>query len=322
MLNTPLITKFVLKHGKLFLMDTYFYIARHFWKDGKNASWQVAMDFPAKLLENFKNEYTFLENNQPDFRQYDGGTVFFSYKQSEDVYGRRIIEITAATCGKRLRRPESVINLFKKKLQSFDNVNLNIVVNNSNISYENNLQAGVGTETKNTGVLNVSSTSKNKLVVAVLVGLIMIIGLFFLKKKNRPIQAKSPQSQNMTREEALQESSLKDKQNNSDSIDVLKSSPQNLREIFLEKYLTLKALNKEPPYIKHKCVSFYIQNQLDNDQERRSFKKWINDVGKDKFKKCEEMKNVKERIKEIAGFLIDDGIDMNRKKVEDFFNDK
>ena len=102
------------------IMQTRFHIARHFWRNKENACWQITKNFPARLLEVIKAEYSNLETEMPENRQYSHGTVFFSYKEAKDIYGRRIIEITAATCGKVVLNPHALSNILLPYLeQSF-----------------------------------------------------------------------------------------------------------------------------------------------------------------------------------------------------------
>ena len=306
-------------------MNTYFFIARHFWKDGENASWQVARNFPSELLKEFKRDYTLLENTQPEFRHYDEGTVFFVYKQAEDTYGRRITEITAATCGKRLRHPESITNLFQKKLQSFDNVNLCIAINDSNIKYENNFQLNVNSGTKKNSVSTYSNTSKKKLLSStILIGCIIILCMTFIfSEKNRPSENKPLKSDVVCKEKPSgpiienNQDIPKLKKNTGSS----KATPKNTREQFKDNYAKLKCNSKEwpVPILNSHCAKYFIKNQLEKGQTRLSYDKWVKNIGKNKFEDCRKKSNVSKD--DIVNWLVVDG-GMDRTIVKEFFSGK
>lgn len=95
-------------------MQKDFFIARHFWKEGRNATWEVSKKFPESLLEQLKSDYTMLENEQPKFIDYPQATVFLVYNENKDIYKRKIIEITAVTCNLTIIEPFKMENIYNE----------------------------------------------------------------------------------------------------------------------------------------------------------------------------------------------------------------
>lgn len=80
-------------------------VAHHFWKDGKNATWNPTR-FPVPEIERaVKEDYEKLAAERPPFRTYGAWTVFFVYTPKHDYAGRTIVEISFAFA-KQLRRPD------------------------------------------------------------------------------------------------------------------------------------------------------------------------------------------------------------------------
>ena len=71
-------------------------IARHYWKNGENATWVVNPDFPADVLEWIKVEYGVLSGERVRYKELGNRTLFFDYQDNQDVFGRDHTEITIA----------------------------------------------------------------------------------------------------------------------------------------------------------------------------------------------------------------------------------
>jgi len=301
-----------------------FHIARHYWKNAENASWQVAEDFPKDLLENFKEDYSFLESKRPEYKRYDGGTIFYYYKDAKDIYGRSITEITAAACDKRLHDPESVVKLLRKQLSHIDNENFNLVINVANASCEKEFRSGI--DAKKDAATKSSKRFDCKLV---LVGLFVLIAIgvsMFLRKKLmlsvKPSQPKviatKKNSRVPNRKSHSEQNKPKLKKNKVCSKVIVAPTSENPREVFLKLYMEL---GKVPPYIDDKCVYYYIENQSDKNQARLSYEEWFKNIGAKTYpQKCSmgtnELRKDKKTIIELL--WVENGI--KEKFSERFFN--
>lgn len=298
-------------------MNTRFYIARHFWKDRENASWQIARQFPPELLEEIKAEYSSLESEQPEYRQYNGGTVFFVYEEAEDIYGRRITEITAATCGKRLQNPGNVTTAVLERLHNRDRECLDI-----------DLELGFDPYKKDSIRLTVS-TKKGfspkffilfKIAAFAIVVLVLLGGWFFIRRsEHKPvdtsqIEGREIQKHTQTSSDAqIVDQSAKIKPPTS------KSSRKNTRERFCNEYRGLKSV---PPYIDAKCVQHYINEQCNKCQERLRYEDWLKKaILENRFiDHCKGVNATKDKIDVINYLCEKDGI--NKELTKNFFDGK
>lgn len=298
-------------------MDTRFYIARHFWKDRENASWQIARQFPPELLEEIKAEYSSLESEQPEYRQYNGGTVFFVYNEAEDIYGRKITEITAATCGKRLQNPGNVTTAVLERLHNRDQECLDIDLELGFDPYEKDSIGPIAGTKKGPAI---TSSALFKIAAWAAVVLILFGGWFFIQRSKYKsaeisqtgggeIQERTQTSANaqiadQSTNTARPESKLRNKI-------VLKS--------FCDKYNSIKPV---PPYIDKKCIQLYINEQCDQRQKRQSYNKWLKkrnsenivDATCNGVKAVEDISDVTRMLKKQYGLSV--------KLIKDFFDGK
>jgi len=70
------------------------YIAKHFWKDGENSTWECHEKIDKELFKYLKNNYPFFSKEKPKKIQEGKHFVYLCYKDDIDNYGRNIVNIT------------------------------------------------------------------------------------------------------------------------------------------------------------------------------------------------------------------------------------
>jgi len=70
------------------------YIAKHFWKDGENATWECHEKIDKELFKYLKNNYPFFSKEKPSKIKVNKYFVYFCYEDGTDNYGRTIVNIT------------------------------------------------------------------------------------------------------------------------------------------------------------------------------------------------------------------------------------
>ena len=298
-------------------MDTRFYIARHYWKDRENASWQISRQFPPELLEEIKAEYSSLESEQPEYRQYNGGTVFFVYEEAEDIYGRKITEITATTCRKCLQNPGNITTSVLERLYSHDQKRLNFDLELDFDPHKNDSIRLTADTNKSPAI---TSSALFKIAAFAIVVLVLISGWFSDWRREHKlvetsqIEGRKIQKRAQTSSDAqVVDQSAKIKPPTS------KSSRESTRERFCDEYRGLKSV---PPYIDSKCVQHYINEQCDECQERLRYEDWLKKaILENRFiDHCKDVNAKEDKINVINYLCRKDGL--NRKLSKDFFDGK
>lgn len=96
-------------------MKLNFKCARHFWKNGRDATWEVAEGFPTYVLDWLKENYPHFEEKRPKYETFQNSTIFFFYNDTQDIFGRDIIEITFWYVKYKFLHPEIVYTRLKNK---------------------------------------------------------------------------------------------------------------------------------------------------------------------------------------------------------------
>lgn len=298
-------------------MKTRFYIARHYWKDKENASWQIARQFPPELLDKIKPEYSSLENKHPAYRQYNGGTVFFIYKEAEDVYGRKITEIAAATCGKPIPNPWTVTKVVFERLRNRDQNCLEIDLELGFDPYKkDSLKPPADTRKGLPSKFNILC----KIATFALIVLGFLSGWFFIRhSEHNPVQTPKIESRKIQKPDQTSPDTQSGDLSSRIKPPAAKSPSKSTRKRFCNKYRGLKSV---PPYIDDKCVQHYINDQCGEYIERLSYEDWLkNSVFKNRFiNHCNGVNATKDKIN-VTNYLYEkDGI--NRKLSKNFFDGK
>ena len=298
-------------------MNTRFYIAKHYWKNRENASWQVARQFPPELLEEIKAEYSSLESEQPEYRQYNGGTVFFVYEEAEDIYGRKITEITTATCGKPLQNPGNVTTTVLERLHSRDQECLDIDLELGFDPYKQNSVRPIADTIKGPAI---TSSALFKIAALAIFVLILLGGWFFIQRSKFKFVEIS-QTGGSEIQDRTQSSANAQIVDHSANTARPESKPHNktVLKIFCDKYNSIKPV---PPYIDKKCMQLYINEQCDQPQKRQSYNKWLKkrnsenmaDATCNGVKAVEDISNVTRMLKKQYG--------LSAKLIKDFFDGK
>ncbi len=298
-------------------MKTNFYIARHYWKDRENASWQIARQFPPQLLEEIKAEYSSLESEQPEYRQYNGGTVFFVYEEAEDIYGRKITEITAATCGKPLQNPGNVTTAVLERLHNRDQECLDIDLELGFDPYKQNSARPIADTKKGH---TITSSALFKIAAWAAVVLILLGGWFFIQRsKYKSVEiSQTGGSEIQERTQTSANAQIADQSTNTT---LSESKPRNKTVLnsFCDKYNSIKPV---PPYIDKKCMQLYINEQCDQRQKRQSYNKWLKKRNSENMADatCNGVKAV-ENIS-YATRMLKKQYGLSAKLIKDFFDGK
>jgi len=273
-----------------------FYIARHFWKAGKNATWEVSKKFPNALLEQIKSDYTILENERPKFIDYFQGTVFFVYNEDVDIYKRKIIEITASTCNMTIIQPDRMESIYSEIALVKSNIfEFNLSIDNSSLPDKR---------------LETESVRKNYFKFLFWVGgLILILIVFFLSIGDHFF--------NSTKNE-IQDQKKPQKSNEVKAIKTNSSEPEtDIKGIkfcteFREEIL-VKLCDDGMGWNNTVCICAYIDEQCSEPSKRTEFNKWSNENCLQNNFEMDEDYRV--RIKKITK-------KSDRRKIEKFFKGK
>lgn len=79
------------------------YIAKHYWKDGENATWECHEKVDKALFEYLKENYHKFTKNKPKSIEKDKHFVYLCYEEGKDVYGRNITNVTFFISKKRVQ---------------------------------------------------------------------------------------------------------------------------------------------------------------------------------------------------------------------------
>ena len=70
------------------------YIAKHYWKDNKNATWEKHPKIKESIFSYLKENYSKFVKNRPKVVQKDKFYIYICYEDSKDIYKRDITNIT------------------------------------------------------------------------------------------------------------------------------------------------------------------------------------------------------------------------------------
>jgi len=70
------------------------YIAKHYWKDGENATWESHEKVDKKIFEYLKKNYHNFVNNRPIMIEEKNSYIYLCYEDNVDIYNRKITNIT------------------------------------------------------------------------------------------------------------------------------------------------------------------------------------------------------------------------------------
>lgn len=110
--------------------------ARHYWSEGKNATWALSSAFDKSVFKWIKAQYSVLQRDRPPFHETKDKTVFFFYCDSTDIYDRTATEITAVLADARFINPLDVRWRVEQRLRSkpASDTNLQFYIDDSTIS--------------------------------------------------------------------------------------------------------------------------------------------------------------------------------------------
>ncbi len=70
------------------------YIAKHYWKNNENATWERHERIDKELFEYLKTNYHNFVKNRPKTLKENGYFIYFCYEDAQDIYDRNITNIT------------------------------------------------------------------------------------------------------------------------------------------------------------------------------------------------------------------------------------
>jgi len=91
------------------------YVAKHYWKDGKNAKWECHEKIDKKLFEYLKNNYHNFVINKPKMIKQDKQFIYLCYQDTKDHFGRNITEVTFFVLSREVEN-----NFCKKKYKNLE----------------------------------------------------------------------------------------------------------------------------------------------------------------------------------------------------------
>jgi hypothetical protein len=78
------------------------YIAKHYWKDGENATWECHEKIDKELFKYLKDNYTLFINDKPKILEKYQQFIHICYEDTTDVFGRTITNVTFFVMKKKL----------------------------------------------------------------------------------------------------------------------------------------------------------------------------------------------------------------------------
>ncbi len=70
------------------------YIAKHYWKDGKSATWECHKKIDSSIFDYLKDNYDTFVHKHPTEVEYKKYHIYLCYQTSKDIYARPITSIT------------------------------------------------------------------------------------------------------------------------------------------------------------------------------------------------------------------------------------
>jgi hypothetical protein len=104
-------------------MDINFNKAKHFWKNGEEATWIKSDDFSEKSFNELKKQYEELKYSKKEYLIIDDKILFLFYETKIDNFNRQITEITAIESDNIYKNNNEIYTILSnKKIDIFDNV--------------------------------------------------------------------------------------------------------------------------------------------------------------------------------------------------------
>lgn len=92
--------------------------AKHFWKNGKSATWIKSDKFDDVAFQKLKEEYENLKYSRKNYIRIDGKTLFLFYQSKKDFHGRSTTEITALQMDEQINDIDSVFESIKNQIHN------------------------------------------------------------------------------------------------------------------------------------------------------------------------------------------------------------
>lgn len=96
------------------------YIAKHYWKDGKNATWECHKKIDKELFKYLKNNYHNFVTDKPKMIKQGKYVVYLCYKEGTDSYGRSISEVTFFVLNREIEKDFCKMKVKDLKIILFD----------------------------------------------------------------------------------------------------------------------------------------------------------------------------------------------------------
>lgn len=103
------------------------YIAKHYWKDGEDATWESHKKIDKKLFEYLKSNYHNFVKDRPLIIKEEKKYIYFCYEDTVDVYNRTITNVTFFVSKYEIDKDLSEEKNEKLCKKSFDNLELDLL---------------------------------------------------------------------------------------------------------------------------------------------------------------------------------------------------
>ena len=126
-------------------MKVVFYKAKHFWKEGKNATWVKSEKFGIDIFSNLKQQYENIKYSKINYIELESTTTFLFYETKKDFYNRPVTEITALQSAKKIKNHQMVYKILSDKIPNvFDDTLEYKVEIDSSLIVKPNLKLYIG----------------------------------------------------------------------------------------------------------------------------------------------------------------------------------
>ena len=281
---------------KIASMKLVFHTARHYWLNGKNATWSISPLFDQQIFKWIKDRYSSLENSRISTKQIESCTLFFFYSDKQDIYGRNITEVTAILTNALFRNPESIRSLIAPHLkQQGDSI----------LDFSLTIQASEILDTQTTAPCSYQAKARSPshksiltLSSVIVVGLVVLMAFVIYSKDRSRRAATTEPVVRRNYDEPGKSQPKKDQVFPPLAPKAETPGASDGKTVSIEFCRKFRAISKRDETLRiDKCFSAYIEDQC-GGVKREPYRKWLENhtgnVGCENVKPQREDKDLKE----------------------------
>lgn len=112
-------------------MKIQIYKVKHYWQNKENATWIKSKDFDKDIFNELKNQYETIKYTKPKYIELQGRNIILFYKDSKDIFGRDITELSAFLFKEKIIDTIKLYDDIKKQITNpfDDNMEINLDIN-------------------------------------------------------------------------------------------------------------------------------------------------------------------------------------------------